>query len=204
MSPDENTSHLLAQAQANEPVVRDEAYEELLRRAEQRLGVLAQYMLGHCAATRRWVQADDLVQETQLRLLSALQQVRFHSSEHFWRTARWHLRFALIDLARHHGGPQGQGAHHHTDPGGRAADDDGQPLALHPDIADDSATLEEWARFHEAVDTLSDHHRVLFDLLYYQGLTQEEAARKLAMPLRTLKAHWQKARAELGRRLREQ
>jgi RNA polymerase sigma-70 factor (ECF subfamily) len=160
-------------------------------------------MILNCPAARRWTEPEDLLQETQRRLLSALRSVSFQNSQHFWTTARQHLRFALIDLARHHGGPQSEGAHHHTDPGGRAADADDQPLQRQPGAADDSDSLEEWARFHEAVAALPDYHRVLFDLLYYQGLTQQEAAEALCLPLRTLRSHWQKAREELGRRLRE-
>jgi RNA polymerase sigma-70 factor (ECF subfamily) len=154
------------------------------------------------STARRWTEPEDLIQEFQRRLLIALRSVSFQSAQHFWATATQHLRFALIDLARSHGGPQSEGAHHHTDPGGLAPDDDGQPLQRVPNRAADSDSLEEWARFHEAVAALPEHYRLLFDLIHYQGLTREEAAEALGLPLRTLKSHWQKAREELGRRLR--
>jgi RNA polymerase sigma factor (sigma-70 family) len=202
MSPEGTTSRLLAKAADGEGQAREQACGELLGRAAERLGRLARHMHQDSPAARRWTEPEDLVQDLQRRLLVALRSVSFQSSQHFWTTATQHLRFALIDLARHHGGPQSEGAHHHTDPGGRAADDDGQPLLREQNMADDSDSLEEWARFHEAVGALPEHQRVLFDLLHYQGLTQEEASEALGLPLRTLKSHWQKAREELGRRLR--
>jgi RNA polymerase sigma-70 factor (ECF subfamily) len=202
MEADRITSRLLRQrAEGSEGGCR-QADNELIARACRRLGPLAQRMLGRSRVARRWEQWEDLLQEALRRMHRALRSMSFESSSHFWNTANRHLRFALRDLARRHGGPEGQGAHHHTDHGRRAADDPGQPLHVQPD-GSDVRSLDEWAEFHEAVESLPEESRTLFDLLYYQEVPQEEAARQLGLPLRTLKHRWHRARGEMGKRLRE-
>jgi RNA polymerase sigma-70 factor (ECF subfamily) len=54
-----------------------------------------------------------------------------------------------------------------------------------------------WEELHTRIAGLPDEDRRLFDLIYYQGLTQPEVAELLGMPLRTLKLAWQHARARL-------
>ena len=50
------------------------------------------------------------------------------------------------------------------------------------------------ADFHGYVDSLPDEERVLFDLLYYRGLTTAAAAEYLGLPPTTLKRQWVRAR----------
>jgi DNA-directed RNA polymerase specialized sigma24 family protein len=45
---------------------------------------------------------------------------------------------------------------------------------------------------------LPDQERELFGLLWYEGLTQEEAANVLGASLRTVKRWWQSARLKLA------
>jgi RNA polymerase sigma-70 factor (ECF subfamily) len=54
-----------------------------------------------------------------------------------------------------------------------------------------------WCDFHEAVAALPEAERELCDLLWYQGVTQPEAARLLDVPERTLKRRWQAVRLKL-------
>jgi RNA polymerase sigma-70 factor (ECF subfamily) len=50
---------------------------------------------------------------------------------------------------------------------------------------------------------LPAQERELFDLLWYQGLNQTEAADLLGVCVRTVKRRWQSARLLLGRALGE-
>ena len=43
----------------------------------------------------------------------------------------------------------------------------------------DPSALAAWSEFHRAVGELRDEHRTVFELHYYQGLTQAEGARIL-------------------------
>ena len=66
-----------------------------------------------------------------------------------------------------------------------------------PDSTDDPYQLALWHEVHTRIDGLPDDDRRLFDLLYYQGLSQPEAAVLLNVPLRTLKRNWQTVRVRL-------
>jgi RNA polymerase sigma-70 factor (ECF subfamily) len=61
--------------------------------------------------------------------------------------------------------------------------------------------LAAWAEFHEQIQGLPHEERQVFDLLWYQEMTQPEAAALLGMSERTLKRRWQSARLRLHDKL---
>ena len=67
-----------------------------------------------------------------------------------------------------------------------------------PDTTYDPGRLAAWAEFHRAVDSLGEADRELFDLLWYQGLTQAEAAAVLGVTERTVNSRWLAARVRLS------
>jgi RNA polymerase sigma factor (sigma-70 family) len=170
------------------------ARQELLAHALERLRALAARMLRGYPLVRRWEQTDDVLQQALLRLDRALADVTPESLPHFYHLAALQIRRELLDLARHHLGPEGQGARHHSDPHGRAADDEGGPLRGTADPAGEPTTLEGWSEFHARVGALPPQEREVFDLLWYQGLSQDEAADALGVSSRTVLRRWQSAR----------
>jgi RNA polymerase sigma-70 factor (ECF subfamily) len=62
----------------------------------------------------------------------------------------------------------------------------------------DPGRLAAWTDFHRAVDHLGEADRELFDLLWYQGLTQAEAAAILGVTERTVNSRWLAARVRLS------
>jgi RNA polymerase sigma-70 factor (ECF subfamily) len=58
--------------------------------------------------------------------------------------------------------------------------------------------LARWTEFHEAVEKLPEKERQVFELLYYQDLTQAEAAKMLQVAEITVRRHWLAARRRLG------
>jgi RNA polymerase sigma-70 factor (ECF subfamily) len=60
-----------------------------------------------------------------------------------------------------------------------------------------------WTEFHEAVEALPDKERQVFELLWYQEMTQAEAATVLQIADSTIRRHWLSARRRLGRLLRD-
>jgi RNA polymerase sigma-70 factor (ECF subfamily) len=166
----------------------DQARDHLFDHAGERLRRLTRKMLRRFPALRRWEQTDDVLQNATLRLHRSLADTRPDSVRHFFNLAAVQIRRELLDLARHHFGPQGDAANHHTEAGAST------PLEREPDPADEPATLEGWTRFHEAVEALPEEEREVFNLLWYEGLDQAEAAALLGVGLRTIKRRWQKAR----------
>jgi RNA polymerase sigma factor (sigma-70 family) len=64
-------------------------------------------------------------------------------------------------------------------------------------LTHEPSELAAWSEFHERAGQLPDEEREVFDLLWYQGLMQEEAAQLLGVSERTVKRRWQSARLQL-------
>jgi RNA polymerase sigma factor (sigma-70 family) len=180
---------LLDRLAAGEPGARD----ALISLAFERLSGLASVMLREYPGVGRWEGTDDVLQGAALRLYRALDDVKPATPGDFFRFATVHIRRELIDLARRFAGPYGLGANQES------VDPDRSPgiVELARDFSHDPAQLAEWSSFHQHVQSLPDEQRAAFDLIYYQGLPQEEAAETLQISLSSLKRHWQKARLAL-------
>jgi len=173
----------------------DEASREaLFDHACDRLFRLTRKMFYGAGTLRRWEQTDDIFQNSMLRLQKALERTKVESVRHFFNLAALQIRRELIDTARKHFGPEGIAANHHTDL--QAPDESGGSLHA---AADEPEDLAQWTRFHTLVETLPDDEREVVNLLFYEALTQEEAAHLLGVHVRTVKRRWQSARLSLNR-----
>lgn len=168
------------------------ANDALLDHACDRLLRLTRKMLHGYPNLRRWEQTDDVLQNSMLRLHRAMSAVQVESVRHFFNLAAVQIRRELLDLARHHFGPQGGGANHHTD--GQPADDEGGKLHKEFEEPED---LAEWIEFHAQVGKLSSDEQEVVNLVFYKGLTHEEAAKTLGISPRTVKRRWQSAKVNL-------
>jgi len=173
------------------------ARKELLNCACERLNQLTHKMLRGFARVHRWEQTDDVMQNAALRLYRSLGDVPPATVQDFLRLAALNIRRELLDLAKHYYGPQGHGAKHATLSGG--ASGEGAPASPldKPDADDEPSRLAAWTEFHRQVEALPDEERELFDLLWYQGLSQGEAAEVLQVSERTIKRRWRSARLKL-------
>lgn len=169
------------------------AREDLLRVSQERLLRMTRKMLDSFPAVRRWEQSDDVLQKVLLRLNEGLSKLSLDSPRDFLRLAAARIRHVLIDLLRHYYGPEGLGAHHAT-PGGAGT----ERLGPAPGGTDDPSQLLWWTEFHERAGALPADERETFELLWYHGLTQEEAAALLGVSVRTVRRRWQAARLRLA------
>jgi RNA polymerase sigma-70 factor (ECF subfamily) len=176
----------------------ESARAALLGCAADRLARLARKMLRGYPGVARWEQTDDVAQNALIRLERALRAVAPPTARDFFRLAAAQVRRELIDLARHYQGPQGLGAHHATRAGRGGSAATATMAAESPDTTNDPGRLAAWAEFHAAVAALDEADRELFDLLWYQGLTQAEAAAFLGVTERTVNRRWLAARVRLG------
>jgi RNA polymerase sigma-70 factor (ECF subfamily) len=170
---------------------------ELLNCACERLRRLTRKMIKGYPKVHRWEQTDDVLQNAVIRLQRTLQQLPVATARDFFRLAALHIRRELLDMAKHYYGPRGAGAHHasHAE---SPADSGRVPAAAHPaDVTHEPVRLATWGAFHERVAALPDEEREVFDLLWYQGLTQVEAAELLHVNVRTVKRRWLSARMHL-------
>ena len=170
----------------------------LLDHSCERLLKLTRRMFRGYPGLRRWEQTDDVFQNSLIRLHRALAEVQLDSVRHFFNLASLQIRRELLDLKKHHYGLECQATHHHTDH--QPPDEAGGSLSAKSDEPED---LTLWAEFHEAVNELPDELREIVDLLYYEGLTQDEAAEVLGISPRTLKRRWQAAKVLLHKKRNE-
>jgi RNA polymerase sigma factor (sigma-70 family) len=165
------------------------AREEILCHVRGRLERLTRKMLQDYPRVKRYEQTDDVLQGATLRLLAALREVRPTSMRDFFGLASLQIRRELLDLAKHYYGPMGEGAHHASLPPDRS----GAVMPEKADAADPPSGVAAWCELHEKIKLLPDDEHEVFALLYYQGLTQVEAAVILNVTVRTVQRRWQSA-----------
>jgi RNA polymerase sigma factor (sigma-70 family) len=175
----------------------DSAYSSLLECACERLTRLARKMLRGFPHVHRWEETDDVVQNALVRLRRAVETDPPESVRSFVNLAAVQIRRELIDLARHYYGPNGTAAHQESQLVMNGLRESPIEQAAAPDT-DDPAHFEAWTRFHRGVELLNEEDREVFGLLWYQGLTQCEAAEVLGMSEKTVNRRWVAARMRLG------
>src|SRR5262249_60632361 len=80
------------------------AADELLRVAGTRLEKLARRMCRNFPNVRDWTETSDVLQNSLIRLLRTLQNMRPLTTRDFFNLAAVHIRRELLDLARHYRG----------------------------------------------------------------------------------------------------
>jgi RNA polymerase sigma factor (sigma-70 family) len=179
----------------------DEAAADLLiERSVKRMHRLAHFLLKvKYPHIRRWYETDDVFQNAALRLRRALKDVKPASARDFLNLAGVQIRRELTDLARHQFGPEGPGKHHASGPPIPEADEAGDRRGVEGEaLGPGPATEAQWRDFLQHVqESLPEEEREVFDLLYVQDLSQEEAARLLGVSVPTVKRRWRAARLRL-------
>jgi RNA polymerase sigma-70 factor (ECF subfamily) len=183
-----------------------EARQRLLELTRDRLLHHARHFLhGRYARLEPFAQTDDVVQQLYIKILQ--NQDRFWvnadgepmrtPAEFFGHTSAW-MRDVLCDLLRK--------AYGRDDNRPAALPLDGGPSDTGPRHEPSSSTLDvekvqRWTEFHEAVARLPDDLRAVFDLLWYQEMSQAEAAALLGIAVRTVKLRWMKGRLQVQQAL---
>jgi RNA polymerase sigma-70 factor (ECF subfamily) len=160
-----------------------------------RLLLLTRKMLRGYPKVKRWSETDDVLQNAMVRLHRSLAQITPETPRQFYGLAATQIRRELIDLARNHYGPHGVGANHHTD--------DGETIEHQRQEDIQPESLEQWEFFHETVEQLPEDQKEVVNLLWYEGMSQPEAASILGISLATVKRRWQAARMTLFDKLKD-
>ncbi len=176
-----------------------EASRQLLDVTMERLRILSRKILADIPGVERWEEIDDLVQNSSLRLWKALEKHHPPKPLDYFRLAAAIIRRELIDLSRRYFGPEGLAANQANS--WLQSSQDASPVELIGNSTYDPVNLSNWTEFHEYVEKLSDAERILFDLLWYQGMTINEAAESIGSSERTVRRHWRLARMKLYQNL---
>jgi len=197
LDPVQTSSTVVVQRQLDQLQVGDTAASrQLITATLERLRALVQKILADHPGLKRWEDVDDVVQNSSVRLWKALENHHPQTPLDYFRLAATVIRRELIDLSRKYFGPLGLGANQAkswvADGSAPAA-----PIDLCSDSTNDPVKLGSWGEFHEYIDKMPADEQLLFDLLWYQGLTLSEAAEASGIAERTLRRRWRAARINL-------
>jgi RNA polymerase sigma-70 factor (ECF subfamily) len=179
-----------------------EARQRLLELTRDRLMRHARRFLhGRYVRLERFEQTDDVVQELYLKILREQDRLWVNAqgtpvrtlAEFLGRASAW-MRDVLCDLLRKaYGRNDNRPALLPLD-GGASETGPRRELA---NSTLDGEKVQRWTEFHEAVARLPDDLRAVFDLLWYQEMSQAEAAALLGIAVPTVKLRWMKARLQV-------
>jgi RNA polymerase sigma-70 factor (ECF subfamily) len=179
--------HLLDRLQRGDTSARD----ALVQHGVERFRLLARRMFRRQSDLRKLDETDDVLQKALVRLHRALATVRPPDVRAFAGLAARQIRWVLHDLAS-----QAAAARRITYSSGLL---DGKDLEQDEPVAPaaEPSDVLQWGEFHRRVESLPDEEREVFDVLFYEGMSQPEAAALLQTSLRTVKRRWQRARLML-------
>lgn len=172
-----------------------QARGRLIEHTCERLRLLTRKMLHDFPRVHRWEETDDVFTEAMTKLHQCLATVQPESPRHYYNLAATQIRRVLIGMARRYYGPMGLGAKHETN--AQQPESEQQPRYEKADSTGEPSNLMEWTEFHEQIEGLPEEEREVFNLIWYEGMNQEEAGRVLEISIRTLRRRWQDARARL-------
>ncbi len=179
---------------AGDPAARD----ALIQHAYERLRKLTRKLLRQdFMRVRSQEETDDVLQNVSLRLRRRLEKARVPTVAEFFRLAGRETRRELLQLVAHHFGPHGDAARQVPldAPAGSAVRPAPVGDRIETTYVPDRLAL--WGEFHRQVEALPRDERDVFDLIWYEGLTQAAAARVLGITEPALRSRWGKARLRL-------
>lgn len=167
---------LVARLSATDAQAQRAARDQLLSSAIEHMRVVAHRMVRGFPQVRRWDETDDIVQGASLRLARALDNVGPVDGRRLLGLIALQVRRELVDLARRYRGTESFAHHHETNTARSGECSMALSDAAVDPVANDHDGAASWARFHEAAAALNDEDRELFNLVWYLGLNQEQAA----------------------------
>lgn len=181
----------LAELHKGNPTAR----QEILHHSQERLKHMVRLQFRLQPDLRRLEETDDILQKALIRLNKAMESVPPVSPQEYFGLASQQIRWVLLDLGKEMGDLRKNDSIEF-----RMFSD----KFLFKKSKDPSASPEsllEWEHFHKTIQSLPNLERSLFDLLFYQGLTMDEASGILGIPIRSMKRHWRNAKIMLYGRL---
>lgn len=174
---------------------RPNAAEPIFRKILAKVRLFTGAMLKKFPRVERFVEVDDVVQASLIRLLAAFREIRPTNRRHFYALTNELIRRELLDLVKHFYGPRGQGVHE----GGVAiGEGEGEFTPSDPIVADELHRITE---FHEAMAELPAEEREVIGLTYYHDWSQDEIADLFQVSTRTVQRRLESAMAKLKERV---
>lgn len=178
------------------------ARAELVRLSAERLLALTRKLLGGFRRVRQnFDDTTGVFNEAYLKLHRSLEQVKPPTVREFMGLAALEIRRVLVDQIRK---LVGRGAEPHPSevPFSLFESDDDSHRSLDPaSRADENSRLATVMDLLEAISRLKDEEQEAVHLIFFQGLTQAEAAEVMGVHKDTVKRYWASARVRLASKL---
>ena len=172
-----------------------DAKRQLFELTTDRLKNLTRKMMRGFSGVKRWEETDDVWQNVSIRIWRSLESVEFESARHYLNLGAMQIRRELLNLANSFRRPSSHAANYAT-PSTREIRD-GIPAAEPASPTENIERLNSWTELHQCVDAMEEEQREVFQLVWYQGLSQEQVAELTGVSDRTVRRRWQAARLEL-------
>ena len=155
-----------------------QARQELIEHSQRRIAALCRKMFFRSFDATGVIDWEDVYQEAAIKLWKALADAKPTTVREYFGLATKKIREVSLDLCRKYV---------------RDLPSLNETGASHSPV-----TAAMWSEFHEQVRQLPDDLREVFDLLWYNELTQKEAADLLGVDESTVKRRYRKARESLA------
>jgi RNA polymerase sigma factor (sigma-70 family) len=188
-SPATQLQDWIERMNAGEAAARD----VLIQHVYEQLRRLTRKLFRDFGRLKRWEEDNDVLHGAFVRLLKALRDVPPASAGEFFGMATLQIRRELLDLVRHHFGPEGGAAHHAS-----VAPGDSHPAGEPPQSTYAPDRLASWTELHHRIAGLRPEVREVVELRWYQGLKSGETAAVLGISVPTVTRRWAEGRLKLG------
>lgn len=178
------------------------ALNPLLTMSAKQLNSLGRRLLqAGPSQVRRFDATNDAFQGAIVRLCRALASSPPANALRFYRLAALQFRRELIDLAERLRSTRNAEVLL-VKPFASETEENSMAISSELPETRELGRLAEWTEFHATIQSLPESERIVADLLYYQGLDQEEAAQVLDLDLRTLQNRWHEVKNHVYHSLR--
>jgi RNA polymerase sigma factor (sigma-70 family) len=192
-----HVQHLLERFAANDA----QAKADLIAVTHDRLLVLTRKLLGRFPNLRTQEETLTVFNESFLRLGPALDELKPKTMQQFFSLAALQIHRVLLDLIRKLRGRGKDKRPKSLSLDGPSPHGDGSPTFDVEQTGSEDSILAMVCDLLEAIRNLPEEAREVVELLFYQGLTQAEAAEVVGVHEDTVKRRWIRARMALAGKL---
>jgi RNA polymerase sigma-70 factor (ECF subfamily) len=182
----------------------ESAKAQLIDRAYQRLLVVARRLLGSFPAVRVDEETAGVLGDAYASLAASMAELKPQTVRQFMALATLEIRRSLLDRMRKLHGRGKQRRNRPTSLSSGSDDGEGRAQGIDVPVGGEENERSSLALdMLDAIETLPDEEREAVDLLFFQSLTQIEAAEVVGVSEDTIKRRWSRARIRLAKYLGE-
>lgn len=167
----------------------------LVEYCHDRVSWLAERLLPNFARVARHERPSDVAQEALMSLWKSLSTTKPESDRHLLLLAGKKVREALLDLARKQAGKRHGIDHQETQ--GDVSPEQHAAIAAVDDVTGPD-TLDDWSRFHQAIDNLPENERDVALLKWFMNAKDETIAALLGVSESTTQRLWRDAKKRIN------